>query len=113
MIVVVPPCNAAWLTRAGPSVIWCWVVPGTTIGQRQWTCGSIPPGMTICPDGIDSPPGADRGEAARRADRGDLAAGDADIDQLRAGGKNGEPARDDDVQHLLPFLFAPLVQATR
>ena len=69
--------------------------------------------MTICPEASTLRAGADRGEAARRADRGDFAAGNAEIDQLRAGGKNGEPARDDDVQHQLPFLFAPLVQATR
>src|SRR5205823_6178494 len=48
-IIVVPPKSAAWLTRSGPSVILGWVCPGTGIGQRQWTCGSMPPGMTIWP----------------------------------------------------------------
>ena len=36
------------------------------------------------PGRIDDPPGADRGEAARRADRRDLLAGDPDIGRLAA-----------------------------
>src|SRR5260221_4547049 len=47
--VVVPPCSAARVTcSGGPLSMWL-VTPGTTIGQPQWTCGSMPPGMTICP----------------------------------------------------------------
>ena len=40
--------------------------------------------------GVDHPPGAERGEAARRADRGDLFAGDADIGRFRTRGQDGE-----------------------
>src|SRR5205823_5856333 len=60
-IIVVPPNNAAWLTRSGPSVMFGWVWPGTGIGQRQWTCGSMPPGMTIWPvASITRPPSGAR-----------------------------------------------------
>ena len=52
------------------------------------------------PRGVDDPRGAERGKAARRADRCDFFADNADIGGLRAGGKNGEPAGDDDVEHV-------------
>ncbi len=55
--------------------------------------------------GVDDAPGADRGEAARRADRRDLLAENADIGRLRPRGQHGEPARDNDVQHVsLPMM---------
>ena len=54
------------------------------------------------PCGIDDPAGTDRGKAARRADRGDFFAGDADVGRMRARRKDGETARDDDVEHMKP-----------
>ena len=36
------------------------------------------------PRGVDDPAGAERGKAARRADRGDFFAGDADVGGFRA-----------------------------
>ena len=108
MIVVVPPCSAASLTRAGPSVIWCWVVPGTTIGQRQWTCGSIPPGMTICPEASTVRPAPIAARlpgapiAAILPPATPISAG------FRAGRQHREPAGDDDVEHLLALPFAAL-----
>ena len=45
-VVVVPPNNAAWLTREAGSVSFA-SPSGTGIGQLQCTCGSMPPGMTI------------------------------------------------------------------
>jgi len=49
--------------------------------------------------GVDHPSGAERGKAARRADRGDLLAGNADIGRLRPGGQDGQAAGNDDVEH--------------
>ena len=49
---------------------------------------------------VDDPSGADRGEAAGRADRGDVLAGDADIGRLGTRGQDGATACDDDVEHL-------------
>ena len=53
--------------------------------------------------GIDHPPHlsrwAERGEAARRADRGDLVAGDADIGRLGSRGQDGKAAGHDDIEH--------------
>ena len=59
----------------------------------------MPPGITICPAASIDPAGAERGEAARRADRDDLFALDADIGLFRAGGKDGEAAGDHGVEH--------------
>ena len=50
--------------------------------------------------GVDDPPGAQRGEAPRPADRGDLLAGNPDIGRLRPRGQDGKPAGDDDVEHV-------------
>ena len=62
MMVVVPPNSAALPTTEGP---WVRVgVPsGTTTGQRQWVCGSIPPGMTILPRASISRAPAEIGKA--------------------------------------------------
>ena len=49
--------------------------------------------------GVDNPRRADRLQAARSTDRGDLAAGDTDIGGLRAGGQNGGAAGDDQIEH--------------
>src|SRR5690242_16336664 len=46
---VVPPNKAARLTCAGGSVYFGSASPGKRIGDRQWICGSMPPGMTILP----------------------------------------------------------------
>jgi len=43
---------------------------------------------------------SDRGEAAGRADRGDMLTVDPDIGGLRTRGKHGGAARDNDVEHL-------------
>ena len=48
IVVVVPPNSPAWLTREAGSVSFA-SPSGTGIGQLQWTCGSMPPGMTIWP----------------------------------------------------------------
>ena len=56
--------------------------------------------------GVDDPPGAERGEAARRADRGDLLAGDADIGRLGPEGRTASAAGDDDVEHVEPPMMA-------
>ena len=66
----------------------------------------MPPGMTICPAASIDAPGAERGEAARRADRGDLFTGDADIDLLHAGRQHGRAAGDYDVEHVRASLLA-------
>ncbi len=44
------------------------------------------------PGGVDHPRRADRGEAAGRADRDDMLAGDANIGRLGTGGKDGKAA---------------------
>ncbi len=90
IVVVVPPNSAAWLTREAGSVSLA-SPSGTGIGQLQWTCGSMPPGMTIWPGGVDRAAGTERGEAARRADRDDLLALDADIGRSprRRAGRRG------------------------
>ena len=49
IVVVVPPNSAAWLTRDAGSVSLA-SPSGTGIGQLQWTCGSMPPGMTTWPE---------------------------------------------------------------
>ncbi len=49
--------------------------------------------------GIDHPSGTERGEAARRADRGDLVPGDPDIGRLGSRRQDGEAAGYDDVEH--------------
>ncbi len=54
--------------------------------------------------GVDHPPGAEGREAARRADRRDPLAGDADIGGLRTRGKDGDAARNDDVEHFSLLL---------
>jgi hypothetical protein len=63
IVVVVPPCKAARLTRGAGSVNVGWATPGIGIGQLQWTCGSMPPGMTICPAASTTRPAP---SAARR-----------------------------------------------
>jgi hypothetical protein len=57
------------------SVSWCTVHPGKGIGDRQWTCESIPSGVTICAASKT------RASAARppSADRDDVLANDTDI----------------------------------
>ena len=60
------------------------------------------------PRGVDDPPGAEGGKAARRADRGDFFAGDTDIGWLRSRRKDGETARDDNVENMsLPMIAKP------
>jgi hypothetical protein len=49
---------------------------------------------------VDYPPGTEGGEAAGRADRGNVLAADANIGWFGTLGKDGGTARDDDVQHL-------------
>ena len=97
-----PPWSAAWLTRAGPSV--SLVLGGAGDDDR-------PAAMDVRVDaagdddlarGIDGAAGAERGEAPRRADRGDLAAGNADIGRLRPRWQNGETAGNDNVEHREP-----------
>ena len=46
--VVVPPNSAARLTTPGGSVRPA-APSGAGMGQEQWTCGSMPPGMTTQP----------------------------------------------------------------
>ena len=66
MMVVVPPNSAARPTTEGP-----WVSVGsplgTTTGQRQWVCGSMPPGMTILPVASTSRAPAESGKPPRSA----------------------------------------------
>ena len=52
------------------------------------------------PRGVDRSSSADCGEAARRADRGDVLARNPDIGGLRPRWKDGGTARDNDVEHL-------------
>ena len=52
------------------------------------------------PGGVDGPSGADRREAAGRADRGDMLAVHSDIGPLGTRGKDGDAARDNDIEHL-------------
>ena len=52
--------------------------------------------------GVDRAPGAQRGEAAGGADRGDALALDADIGLLRAGRQNGKTAGDHGVEQGFP-----------
>jgi hypothetical protein len=56
------------------------------------------------PGGIDDPGCADLGEASRRSDRGDLAAGDGQIGRLRAARQNHGAAGDGQVEHRFPRL---------
>jgi hypothetical protein len=49
---------------------------------------------------VDHPPGAERGEAARPTDRGDLLAGNADIGRLRPRGQDRKAAGHDDIEHV-------------
>jgi hypothetical protein len=52
------------------------------------------------PRRIDDPAGADRREAAGRADRRDLALCDPDVGRLRPRGQDGGSGGDDNLQHL-------------
>ena len=65
---------------AAGSVIWCSVRPGKGIGDRQWTCQSIPSGITICAAASKT-----RANAARPpiADRDDVL---ADVTYIRRAG---------------------------
>jgi hypothetical protein len=68
----------------------------------------MPPGINDLSRGVDHPPGAERREAARRADRRDPLAGDADIGGLGTRGKDGDAARNDDVEHMsLAMMVKP------
>ncbi len=60
------------------------------------------------PRGVDDSPRAEGGKAARRTDRGDFFASNADIGGLGTGGKDSGAAGDDDVEQLsLPMLVKP------
>jgi hypothetical protein len=54
------------------------------------------------PRGVDDSPRAEGGKAARRTDRGDFFASNADIGGLGTGGKDSGAAGDDDVEQMKP-----------
>ena len=58
------------------SVSWCSMRPGKGIGDRQWTCESIPSGTTICAAASKTHASAARPPSA---DRDDVLANDTDI----------------------------------
>ena len=83
IVVVVPPNSAAWLTREAGSVSLA-----SPSGHRHRPVAMDmrvdAAGDHDLPRGVDRAAGAERGEAARRADRDDLFALDADIGRVSA-----------------------------
>src|SRR5689334_7057568 len=63
--------------------------------------------------GVEDPPAADRREAPRGADRGDLAADHNYIGRLGSARQNRGPARDDQVKHAAHLLLLALRYCAR
>jgi hypothetical protein len=78
------------------------LLPGIMIGMPQWMCGSMPPGMTICPAASITRPAPTR-PAARRADRDDLATLHADVGGFGTGRHHRSAATHNQIEHAPPL----------